>query len=189
MIFQVRVVLNQSRWTPKCVSCDLLAIRLASFNQILDPWVYILLRRENIICFVKRTRRIKLTLFRSLSRIHSYGSERIAVLRQSLRHRRTSQKDDEESVAEVNDNIKLSENDAHLREFKSVWLINILRLKIKNLKWSAFTVLFFLKIVHLAHGNSKPAIHSKDTLIWRLRSLKLQRVHNQISMTYEGFSF
>lgn len=145
MIFQVRVVLNQSRWTPKCVSCDLLAIRLASFNQILDPWVYILLRRENIICFVKRTRRIKLTLFRSLSRIHSYGSERIAVLRQSLRHRRTSQKDDEESVAEVNDNIKLSENDAHQREFKSVWLINILRFKIKNLKWSAFNLLFSKK--------------------------------------------
>ncbi|XP_048759895.1 prostaglandin E2 receptor EP4 subtype-like isoform X2 [Ostrea edulis] len=101
----VRVVLNQSGWTSLCESCDLLAIRLASFNQILDPWVYILLRRENIICFVKRTRRFKLTFMRSLSSIHSYGSERMAIIRRSLRHRKSSHKATNENEVEVNDNL------------------------------------------------------------------------------------
>lgn len=101
----VRVVLNQSTWTQLCESCDLLAIRLASFNQILDPWVYILLRRENIICFVKRTKRFKSTFFQRLSGIHSYGSERIAIIRRSLRHRKSPSKDVDDNLAEVNDNI------------------------------------------------------------------------------------
>ncbi|XP_061175714.1 prostaglandin E2 receptor EP4 subtype-like [Saccostrea echinata] len=108
----VRVVLNQSRWTSKCNSCDLLAIRLASFNQILDPWVYILLRRENIICFVKRTKRLKSTLIRSLSSIHSYGSETVAIIRRSLRHRKSSSRDTNEPEMEVNDNL-MSENTIH----------------------------------------------------------------------------
>ncbi|XP_062602513.1 prostaglandin E2 receptor EP4 subtype-like [Saccostrea cucullata] len=108
----VRVVLNQSRWTSKCNSCDLLAIRLASFNQILDPWVYILLRRENIICFVKRTERLKSTLIRSLSSIHSYGSVKMASIRRSLRHRKSSSRNTKEPEMEVNDNL-MSENSIH----------------------------------------------------------------------------
>nr|KAG5714092.1 hypothetical protein BaRGS_020420 [Batillaria attramentaria] len=42
----VRVIINASRAFPQNVGADLLAIRLASANQILDPWVYLLFRRR-----------------------------------------------------------------------------------------------------------------------------------------------
>ncbi|KAL4235587.1 Prostaglandin E2 receptor EP4 subtype [Mactra antiquata] len=42
----VRILINQTNLLPKDRITDLLMIRLASLNQILDPWVYILLRRE-----------------------------------------------------------------------------------------------------------------------------------------------
>lgn len=45
-ILQVRIVINQTKLLPVNLRTDLLMIRLASLNQILDPWVYILLRRE-----------------------------------------------------------------------------------------------------------------------------------------------
>lgn len=40
------MIINQTELLPRNVRLDLLMIRLASMNQILDPWVYILLRRE-----------------------------------------------------------------------------------------------------------------------------------------------
>lgn len=40
-----------------------------------------------------------------LSGIHSYGSERIAIIRRSLRHRKSPSKDVDDNLAEVNDNI------------------------------------------------------------------------------------
>ncbi|KAJ8305383.1 hypothetical protein KUTeg_015928 [Tegillarca granosa] len=42
----VRIIINQTGLVPVHFPTDLLMIRLASWNQILDPWVYILLRRE-----------------------------------------------------------------------------------------------------------------------------------------------
>ncbi|KAL8624184.1 hypothetical protein ACOMHN_046270 [Nucella lapillus] len=42
----VRVLINVSGTVPMNVEADLMAIRLASLNQILDPWVYLLLRRR-----------------------------------------------------------------------------------------------------------------------------------------------
>ncbi|KAH3741921.1 hypothetical protein DPMN_048651 [Dreissena polymorpha] len=42
----IRIVLNQTKLLPVNMRTDLLIIRFASLNQILDPWVYILLRRE-----------------------------------------------------------------------------------------------------------------------------------------------
>lgn len=39
-------MINQTKLMPVNLRTDLLMIRLASLNQILDPWVYILLRRE-----------------------------------------------------------------------------------------------------------------------------------------------
>ncbi|XP_052238678.1 prostaglandin E2 receptor EP4 subtype-like [Dreissena polymorpha] len=42
----IRIVLNQTKLLPVNMRTDLLVIRFASLNQILDPWVYILLRRE-----------------------------------------------------------------------------------------------------------------------------------------------
>jgi hypothetical protein len=38
--------MNQSHAFPKDIKADLMTLRLATFNQILDPWVYILFRRE-----------------------------------------------------------------------------------------------------------------------------------------------
>ena len=42
----MRILINQTKLMPIDLRTDLLMIRLASMNQILDPWVYILLRRE-----------------------------------------------------------------------------------------------------------------------------------------------
>lgn len=42
----IRILINQTKLLPVNLRTDLLMIRLASLNQILDPWVYILLRRE-----------------------------------------------------------------------------------------------------------------------------------------------
>ncbi|KAK3595265.1 hypothetical protein CHS0354_010873 [Potamilus streckersoni] len=43
---QIRIIINQTGLLPVQTATDLLYIRLASMNQILDPWVYILFRRE-----------------------------------------------------------------------------------------------------------------------------------------------
>ncbi|KAK3089074.1 hypothetical protein FSP39_000573 [Pinctada imbricata] len=42
----VRIIMNQTDLVEKNLRTDLLLIRFASYNQIIDPWVYILLRRE-----------------------------------------------------------------------------------------------------------------------------------------------
>ncbi|XP_076089662.1 prostaglandin E2 receptor EP4 subtype-like [Mytilus galloprovincialis] len=46
MPLMARVIINQTELLPRNVRLDLIMIRFASLNQILDPWVYILLRRE-----------------------------------------------------------------------------------------------------------------------------------------------
>ncbi|KAK7089893.1 uncharacterized protein [Littorina saxatilis] len=42
----IRVIINASKTVPDNVGADLMAIRLASLNQIMDPWVYLLFRRR-----------------------------------------------------------------------------------------------------------------------------------------------
>ncbi|XP_061182472.1 prostaglandin E2 receptor EP4 subtype-like [Saccostrea echinata] len=42
----IRILLNTSGATPTDRQADILAFRLAALNQILDPWLYILLRKE-----------------------------------------------------------------------------------------------------------------------------------------------
>ena len=81
---QIRILVNQSLLQPICTSCDLLALRLASFNQILDPWVYILLRKENIVRFVKYVKRRQRSVARRLSELQQYGSERLSQFRNSF---------------------------------------------------------------------------------------------------------
>ncbi|WAR24481.1 PE2R4-like protein, partial [Mya arenaria] len=44
--FLIRIIINQIHQQQVDVRADLHALRLASFNQILDPWVYILFRKE-----------------------------------------------------------------------------------------------------------------------------------------------
>lgn len=43
---QIRIVTNISQKQIPDYPSDLLAIRFASWNQILDPWIYIVLRKE-----------------------------------------------------------------------------------------------------------------------------------------------
>lgn len=45
-MFQIRVLINQIHERQVDVKADLHTLRLASLNQILDPWIYILFRRE-----------------------------------------------------------------------------------------------------------------------------------------------
>ncbi|XP_052062032.1 prostaglandin E2 receptor EP4 subtype-like [Mytilus californianus] len=50
--FMVRIIINQSRLVPENKKADLIALFLASCNQVLDPWVYLLFRQEMIKRFV-----------------------------------------------------------------------------------------------------------------------------------------
>ena len=56
--FQVRILINQTKLLPVNLRTDLLMIRFASMNQILDPWVYILLRREIVWKVVSTLKKI-----------------------------------------------------------------------------------------------------------------------------------
>ncbi|KAJ8305719.1 hypothetical protein KUTeg_016264, partial [Tegillarca granosa] len=53
----IRVLINQSHLHEVDYKADLLVVRMASFNQILDPWVYILFRKEIIIKVIVCVRR------------------------------------------------------------------------------------------------------------------------------------
>ncbi|KAH3867436.1 prostaglandin E2 receptor EP3 subtype-like [Dreissena polymorpha] len=44
--FLIRILINQTHFRQVDKRADLQTLRLASFNQILDPWVYILFRKE-----------------------------------------------------------------------------------------------------------------------------------------------
>lgn len=46
--FQIRIIINQANKSQLNVKADLLTLRLASLNQILDPWIYILFRKALI---------------------------------------------------------------------------------------------------------------------------------------------
>ncbi|XP_048758798.2 prostaglandin E2 receptor EP4 subtype-like [Ostrea edulis] len=48
MPFMIRVLINTSGARPN-FKADLLVLRMASWNQILDPWLYIVLRKEMLI--------------------------------------------------------------------------------------------------------------------------------------------
>jgi len=52
-VFQIRIFVLQVYQNEPNQTADLHAVRLASFNQIFDPWVYILFRKELVIQVVK----------------------------------------------------------------------------------------------------------------------------------------
>lgn len=52
-LFQVVVLLCTTGTIKHSDELDLLVIRLASFNQILDPWAYILLKKRHIILCIR----------------------------------------------------------------------------------------------------------------------------------------
>lgn len=52
-LFQFRILIIQMGLDRENTFYDLTVIRLASFNQILDPWVYLLFRRELVIRIMK----------------------------------------------------------------------------------------------------------------------------------------
>jgi hypothetical protein len=57
-IFQIRVFTNISKQHKPNFPSDLLAIRFATWNQILDPWIYIVLRKEMLTRFYNVYRRL-----------------------------------------------------------------------------------------------------------------------------------
>ncbi|XP_071172868.1 thromboxane A2 receptor-like isoform X2 [Mytilus edulis] len=50
--FMIRLIINQSRTVKRNNKADLNALILASWNQVLDPWVYLLFRHEMLKRFV-----------------------------------------------------------------------------------------------------------------------------------------
>ncbi|XP_052059692.1 thromboxane A2 receptor-like [Mytilus californianus] len=46
--FMIRIIINQSRIFPRDVKADILSLTLASWNQVLDPWVYLLFRGNTL---------------------------------------------------------------------------------------------------------------------------------------------
>ncbi|OWF56349.1 prostaglandin E2 receptor EP4 subtype-like isoform X1 [Mizuhopecten yessoensis] len=75
----VRIIINQSGAYPVDHLSDLMAVRLASINQILDPWVYILFRKEflnRLLRFGKRHTNAGSLFHRLASTRSRTGSER-----------------------------------------------------------------------------------------------------------------
>ncbi|XP_062600554.1 thromboxane A2 receptor-like [Saccostrea cucullata] len=58
MPLMIRILANVSKKQVPDYTSDLLAIRFASWNQILDPWIYILLRKEMLTRLYKVYRRL-----------------------------------------------------------------------------------------------------------------------------------
>lgn len=59
MCFKVRIIINEVMGYPFNKTADLITLRMASFNQIMDPWVYLLFRRETLRKFMLYVRRKK----------------------------------------------------------------------------------------------------------------------------------
>lgn len=58
--FKVRMLINASSSDPKNGPEELLAVRMTISNAIVDPWIYIILRKENlkkILALVQRFRK------------------------------------------------------------------------------------------------------------------------------------
>ncbi|XP_061179324.1 thromboxane A2 receptor-like [Saccostrea echinata] len=58
MPLMIRILTNVSKQQVPDYSSDLLGLRFASWNQILDPWIYILLRKEMLTRLYKLYRRL-----------------------------------------------------------------------------------------------------------------------------------
>ncbi|XP_045160929.2 prostaglandin E2 receptor EP4 subtype-like [Mercenaria mercenaria] len=56
--FLVRIIINQIHHKHVNVKADLMTLRLASLNQILDPWIYILFRKEMFAKGMKLVRNV-----------------------------------------------------------------------------------------------------------------------------------
>ncbi|CAG2184542.1 PTGER4 [Mytilus edulis] len=73
----IKILINQNETYLRNYGSDFTVIRLASVNQILDPWVYILLRRELlwkvISCFKKHDNNDTVpSVFQNAARSHNY---------------------------------------------------------------------------------------------------------------------
>ncbi|VDI52771.1 prostaglandin E receptor 4 [Mytilus galloprovincialis] len=73
----IKILINQNETYLRNYGSDFTVIRLASVNQILDPWVYILLRRELlwkvISCFKKHDNNDTVpSVFQKAARSHNY---------------------------------------------------------------------------------------------------------------------
>ncbi|CAG2250215.1 unnamed protein product [Mytilus edulis] len=56
--FMIRIIINQSHSFPRNEKADILSLILASWNQVLDPWVYLLFRGNTLtrlIHYIKKS--------------------------------------------------------------------------------------------------------------------------------------
>ncbi|XP_052712498.1 prostaglandin E2 receptor EP4 subtype-like [Crassostrea angulata] len=56
---QVRMLINASASDPKNGPDELLAVRMTISNAIVDPWIYIILRKENLVKMSKLFQRVR----------------------------------------------------------------------------------------------------------------------------------
>ncbi|XP_060594670.1 prostaglandin E2 receptor EP4 subtype-like, partial [Ruditapes philippinarum] len=110
--FLVRLIINQINHRHVNVKADLMTLRLASLNQILDPWIYILFRKELFSNAMKLVRNVLSRFCKTASRKNSSCNFKNGI---SSANDRTFHK--ESNVDSLANNI--DENDMFLSELSS----------------------------------------------------------------------
>lgn len=59
IFLKVRMLINASSSDPKNGPEELLAVRMTISNAIVDPWIYIILRKENLLNISKLVQRVR----------------------------------------------------------------------------------------------------------------------------------
>uniref|UniRef100_A0A8W8N854 Uncharacterized protein n=1 Tax=Magallana gigas TaxID=29159 RepID=A0A8W8N854_MAGGI len=99
---RIRVLINTSGARPN-YKTDLLALRMASWNQILDPWLYILLRKEMLtrIYIFYRKKRYGVVFVTPASSESLSGSMRLQALNSKQRLQKMNSTESNTTTTEI----------------------------------------------------------------------------------------
>lgn len=102
MPLMIRVLINTSGARPN-YKADLLALRMASWNQILDPWLYILLRKEMLtrIYIFYRKKRYGVVFVTPASSESLSGSMRLQALNSKQRLQKMNSTESNTTTTEI----------------------------------------------------------------------------------------
>lgn len=102
MPLMIRVLINTSGARPN-YKTDLLALRMASWNQILDPWLYILLRKEMLtrIYIFYRKKRYGVVFVTPASSESLSGSMRLQALNSKQRLQKMNSTESNTTTTEI----------------------------------------------------------------------------------------
>lgn len=102
LCLQIRVLINTSGARPN-YKTDLLALRMASWNQILDPWLYILLRKEILtrIYIFYRKKRYGVVFVTPASSESLSGSMRLQALNSKQRLQKMNSTESNTTTTEI----------------------------------------------------------------------------------------